>query len=107
MPVLSAVLTLPTEPRARAAALDGLRGLPGLSLGVEHAGGRLPVVLESSSRAEDKALWEAVSAVPQLLHVELVFADFSDLDDTGGPPPRRRSSDRHSPALLSLAMDQP
>jgi hypothetical protein len=65
------------------------------------------VVLESASRAEDKALWEAVSAVPQLLHVELVFADFSDLDDTGGPPPRRRSSARPSPALLSPGMDQP
>lgn len=106
MPVLSAVLTLPPDPAARRAALDELAALSGLSLGVEHAGGRLPVVLESSSRAEDKALWEAVSAVPQLLHVELVFADFSDLDDTGGPPPRRRSSARLSPARLSTAMDQ-
>jgi nitrate reductase NapAB chaperone NapD len=81
MPVLSAVLTLSDEPQLRAEALAALSQQPKATVGAEQPYRRLPIVLESSTRSEDKALWKWASALPGVLHTELVFADFSDLTD--------------------------
>lgn len=79
MPILSAVLTLPTpEP-----ALEQLQRRPEITIG-PSAGSRVPVVLTTDTRAEDKALWDWIQSLPGLHHVELVFADFSDLHNEEG-----------------------
>lgn len=74
MPVLSAVLTLPKAE----AALTAMAEKPEVAIGPPN-GVRYPVVLSTDSREADKALWKWVQALPGVTHVELVFADFSDL----------------------------
>lgn len=83
MPVLSAVAHLSADPTERLGSLAALARIPGLTLGDVH-GVRLAFVLESDDRAQDKDRWAQVEAVPGLQHLELVFADFSDL--TLSPP---------------------
>lgn len=78
MPVLSAVLTLPDP----AAALTALASKPEVTIGPPK-GVRYPVVLSTDSRQADKALWSWVQALPGVIHVELVFVDFSDLHEEG------------------------
>ncbi len=96
MPVLSAVLTISNQPAARTAVLDQLAATPGVTVGEIADDVRVPVVLDTDTRAADKALWTQVSTLPGVLHVELVFADFSDLDTGEPPPPRGR---RNTPLL--------
>jgi hypothetical protein len=74
MPVLSAVLTLPDAE----ATLVALADKPEVPLGPPN-GVRYPVVLSTETRQADKALWNWVQALPGVVHVELVFVDFSDL----------------------------
>lgn len=78
MPVLSAVLTLSSDPETRTELLRALALDPRLSLGALHED-RLPLVLETSSRDEDRELWDRLADSPGVLHCELAFADFSDL----------------------------
>ncbi|MFT5679176.1 MAG: nitrate reductase NapAB chaperone NapD [Myxococcota bacterium] len=80
MPVLSAVLTLTGSNDRRQAILSALSAEPRITLGDVH-GHRLPVVLESRDRDEDKALWCWTAGLSGVLAAELVFADFSDLQE--------------------------
>jgi nitrate reductase NapAB chaperone NapD len=80
MPILSAVLTLSGSEERRQQTLAALSGDARVTLGVTH-GHRLPVVLESHDRDEDRALWCQVMDLPGVLSAELVFADFSDLSE--------------------------
>lgn len=79
MPVLSAVLTLP-DPQA---TLETLRSKPEVTVGPAQ-GPRFPVVLSTETREADKVLWRWLQDLPGVTHVELVFADFSDLHDQEG-----------------------
>ena len=73
MPIVSAVLHIdPTRDLGQ--LLDDPRIDRGPSIGTRH-----PVVATTDSRLEDKALWRAIERHPAVLHVELAFADFSDL----------------------------
>ncbi len=81
MPVIGAVLTLSPDAELRALALAGLAADDRVTAG-EPAGDRLPVVLDTRSRGEDRACWEAVSRLPGVLMAELAFADFSDLHES-------------------------
>lgn len=85
MPIVSAVLTLAPDLVTRAALLAALDTDPRITLGPLHAD-RLPVVLETSSREEDRALWERVADSPGVRNIELAFADFSDLHRTESAP---------------------
>ena len=81
MPIVSAVLTLSSDPVLRLQALARLGQDPQLSAAALHQD-RLPVVLDTPDRAQDKAAWERIEALPGVTHIELVFADFSDLHPT-------------------------
>jgi nitrate reductase NapAB chaperone NapD len=85
MPIVSAVLTLAPDLVTRAAVQRALGTDPRITLGPLNAD-RLPVVLETSSRDEDRALWERVADSPGVLNIELAFADFSDLHRTESAP---------------------
>lgn len=78
MPVIGAVLHLERDEVKRRAALTFMQGHPGITLGEEYDN-RLPVVLESGSRAEDKALWQDLQAHTGVVFCAMVFADFSDV----------------------------
>jgi len=84
MPVLGAVIHLGSDPLDRNETLDWLSSMPGVTVGAT-TDNRLPVALSSDSRAEDKALWTALSALPGVSHLQLCFADFSDLHEEGTP----------------------
>lgn len=78
MPVLSAVLHL--EPSKAEETLAELSRDPRIQLGPRHDNA-LPVVLETTSRNEDKVLWRHLEQHPGLCFTQLVFADFSDLQE--------------------------
>ena len=78
MPVLGAVAHLSTDPTERLRCLAALGAIPGLSFG-EEQDTRLPIVVESDSRQQDRERWKQVEAAPGLTHLELAFVDFSDL----------------------------
>lgn len=78
MPVLGAVLTLSDQPDLAAGTLSQLSADPRVTVGPPQRG-RLPVVLSTDTRAEDKALWRSLEEQPGITHLELAYADFSDL----------------------------
>ncbi len=80
MPILSAVFALTDHTSCREETLAALAAEPQITLGVV-SGHRLPVVLESRDRDADKALWRWATGLPGVLVAELVFADFSDLQE--------------------------
>ncbi len=80
MPIVGAVLHL--DPLV-VGVVDALASKPQLELGPAN-GTRQPVVSCTDSRREDKALWRFIEALPGVMHVELAFADFSDLTDPAG-----------------------
>ena len=78
MPVLAMLLRLCDEPAAQRKALDFLSSHPRLTLGPAGPQG-LPVVLESESRAEERALCDVIEAHPGVLSGTVLLSDFSDL----------------------------
>lgn len=82
MPVLGVVAVLSSRADQREAALCALRADPWVTLG-ELTGDRLPLVLETRSRAEDKAAWAALQDVPGVLALDVAFAHFADVVSTG------------------------
>lgn len=80
MPVIGAVLHLDSDQESRASALDFLGDHPKITLG-ERRLAQLPIVVESDTRKEDKAVWDEIEASPGITFASVVFADFSDLTD--------------------------
>lgn len=78
MPIIGAVLTLSEEPEVQRATLDFLQEHQAIELGEPQILG-WPVVIESSSRAEERALWDKLEALPGVVSASVVFTDFSDL----------------------------
>ncbi len=78
MPVLAMLLRLSEEPEACSQALAFLGAHPALTLGPAVLAG-LPVVLESQSRAEERALCDLVVEHPGVLFGTVLMSDFSDL----------------------------
>jgi hypothetical protein len=75
MPVVGAVLVVAPGTDLAAVSAD-----PRFTVG-QPAGSRVPVVLETTTRREDVDIWERVVAIPGVLDVQPVFADFSDLPE--------------------------
>lgn len=78
MPILAAVVTLDPATAPHGPAVASLAAQEGVDVG-ELQGHRLPVVVESGRPREDEARFDALRAVPGVLAVDLVWADFSDL----------------------------
>ena len=68
-----------------------LSDMPGVSLGPAY-GARLPLVLEADTQQALDARLRELAELPEVLLVELAFADFSDLDPHADydPPQRQR-----------------
>ena len=76
MPIVSAVLY--TDERQRAGLLEALQADPQVEIG-EIAHDRVPIVVDTPDRAADKAAWKTLERHPEVLRIELVFAEFSDV----------------------------
>lgn len=87
MPVLGAVVTLSEDPAARRDLLGLLATEVAFQAG-EETRGRLPVVLTTDTRDQDRTLWRTLEDHPAVAHLEVAFADFSDLvnEDPEGDP---------------------
>lgn len=84
MPVIGAVLHLDQEQEPREKALSFIEQHPMITPGVRQ-GGQLPIVVESASRQEDKAIWEQLKTTRGITFSAIVFADFSDIIDEESP----------------------
>lgn len=76
MPVSGLVLTLSAEPGQDDRALRALAGHPMIDIG-DRQGPRLPIVVDSPTDEEDKAVWEWLHQCPGVLFVDLVYTDQS------------------------------
>ena len=97
MPVSSLIVTLRTEPAPDAVAIAAaaarlLRALPFVELG-DPEGVRFPAVLEGDSYREHDDRLEALRNHPDVAFVDLVSHDFSDVEEFGDMPRRRRRKD--------------
>lgn len=77
MPVVGAVFHLHEQPTLREAALAILGGDPRITLGELH-GDNLPLVLETASAEEDRAVWRSLGAIEGVDQIVVTFADLSD-----------------------------
>lgn len=76
MPIVSAVLY--TRPEARESLMGLLKSDARIDIGTIWVD-RVPIVVDTPNRAEDKQLWRTIEHHPDVLRVQLIFADFSDV----------------------------
>jgi len=75
MPISSFVLTCD---RADLACLRAtLAAMPEVDVG-HTVNGRLPVVIDTRSRRDDKRVMRTLEDLPSVTHLQLIFADFTD-----------------------------
>ncbi|MCA9192261.1 MAG: hypothetical protein KDB03_10875 [Planctomycetales bacterium] len=77
MSVCGLVLTLCDDSQLRAETIAELGRWPQISLGEEEFN-RLPLVLDTPSRNEDRALLNRLEAMPGVLMVEVAFVGFDE-----------------------------
>lgn len=77
MPVSGLVLTLEADDERREGALAALRRCASIEVGERH-GQRLPIVVDTESSDEDKAVWEWLRSLPGVAFVDVVCVDSSE-----------------------------
>jgi hypothetical protein len=92
MPVSGLVLTLSSDAERTSAAISELRSHPSIVIG-DLAGPKLPIVVDTPTSEDDRAVWEWLHSLPGIRFVELVCADVS-ADTTTNPSPERRPRER-------------
>lgn len=80
MPISGWVVTLSDDEGMSAEALMTMQGDARFTLG-ERVGLKQPVVVETESLGESKALWKTVEALDGVHWLELAYLDFSDVED--------------------------
>jgi hypothetical protein len=81
MPISSLVLTLDTSPELRALALAEVSRDSRILVGTPQQERWLPVVTETASLLEGKALAESLGEIPGVNFVDVVMVDFSDAEE--------------------------
>ncbi len=81
MPIAGLVLTLADDDALCAFATHSLRALPGVSLGELQRVRRLPIATDTDTIEAQTALWQDISRTPGVLLIDLVFEDFSDIEE--------------------------
>ena len=97
MPVAGLVVTLVEDPSLRAMAEASLTADVRVTAGEMQPGGRLPIVTDTASLAEQQDLWNELARTPGVLLVDLAFHDGSDVEDFSSeelPSRWRRAGDR-------------
>ncbi len=79
MPVHGVVVTLSGVEGQREGAMAALGAEPRATLG-QAVGAKLPLVLETSGVEEEEALWGWLKALPGVVFYDVVYVDFSDVD---------------------------
>ncbi len=98
MPIAGLVITLAEAGPLCDAALGLLAEDKRLTVGALQPGGRLPVVTDTATLAEQSDLWNELARLPGVLLVDLAFHDASDLGDfTSDALPSRWRRAEHAP----------
>jgi nitrate reductase NapAB chaperone NapD len=77
MPIAGLVVTLSCAGAARTALVEQIKEVPGVTLG-PHKEARLAMVLETGTLHEQRATWEALSALPGVAGIQLAYAHIDD-----------------------------
>ena len=77
MPIAGLVATLSCADAERAALVEQLAGVPGLTVG-PRMDTRLAMVLETGTVREQRAVWEEISALPGVADIQLAYAHMDD-----------------------------
>lgn len=96
MPVVGAVLQFSEDRLEGARALEFVLSHPQITVGQEQKNG-LPVVIESDSRAAEKAVWKELEAQSGIALSSIVFVDFSDLLESEAPTQGMPSNPKETP----------
>lgn len=80
MPISGLVVKLSPDAGAARLAIGAIGGRPQFTCDTLRGDHHLPVVLETADRAEDKAAWDWLHALPGVVHVDVVFIHFDDRD---------------------------
>jgi nitrate reductase NapAB chaperone NapD len=100
MPVCGLVVTLAEHEWLRAGVLEVLTRDARVTVGTLQRHGRLPIVTDTDTLAEQEALWDEIARTPGVLAIDLAYEDFSDVTDftSNDLPSRGRRGDDHGKA---------
>jgi nitrate reductase NapAB chaperone NapD len=92
MPISGLLITLDCDPSKRAEALAALRQHPAIDIG-EGEAHRVPIVVDTPSSDEDRAVWDWLHDQPGVAFVDLVYVHF-DVEDE-----QRQRGAKDSPSI--------
>jgi nitrate reductase NapAB chaperone NapD len=81
MPISGLVITFSPDQMARRFALEALRSHPSIEVGGDRRDARVPVVVETSTSDEDRAVWLWLHELPGVQFVEVVYVHFDHEED--------------------------
>ena len=96
MPVSGLLLTLSTRGDLAEAALDRLKSDPKIEVGSAH-GRRLPIVLDTSNRAENDRYWQRLQEDPGIAYIDVTCVYFDQEVENPDRGPRSLSVGPVSP----------
>lgn len=79
MPISAMLLTI--KPDDREKAIEALNADPRITVGEPQAW-RIPVVLDTASVKEDRALVEALGRMPEISCIDVVMVDYSEDEES-------------------------
>jgi len=87
MPISGLLISLDRDPARRAEAMDALHQHPAIEIG-EGEECRVPIVVDTTSSQEDRAVWDWLHQQPGISFVDVVYVHFEegqrDQDETIG-----------------------
>lgn len=81
MPISGLVVTFHSSVENNSHALDVLRSLPEIELGVAR-GSKLAIVVDSETKARDQELWYAIRALPGVIDLAVAMIAFDSDEDS-------------------------
>lgn len=98
MPISGLLITLDRDPAKRADALAALQRHPSIDLG-EGEDHRIPIVVDTPSSDEDRAVWNWLHELPGVTFVDVVYVHFDE-----GEASRHQGNESSSESRLHASM---
>lgn len=83
MPVSGLVISLSENHQWRQAAIDAIGDEPRIEIGVIESG-RMSVVMDTADSEEDKQLWNWLSSLGGVIHLDVAMIGFEDDEPENG-----------------------